>query len=353
MTTLHFPDNLDSTMLSAYTDCPQKFFMEYILRLSPSGTSPDLHAGGALAAGFEQTRRSYFGEKLSHSQSVAKGFEAFTRYWGPYIPPEGHQKDFIGCGFAFSEYFNRFPMATDHCQPHFYADGQPAVEFTFGVPTEVAHPITGMPILYSGRLDMLGILSQQNYKLAVVDEKTTKSLGEYWFRKWAMRGQFYGYAHAVQETLNVEVPYALVRGIGLLKTKTDFAETIVPLSDFRIKRWWTATNMKIREIVGRWEVMQQRREKERAFYTPLGITVEELNRKMDRQNHDVWTYAFGEPCENYGGCAFKQSCLREYPHLFYEDYDTRVWNPLAKDPTEGSVNKLDGMDPIALPDGVL
>lgn len=345
-----FPTSLDSTMLSAYTDCPQKFFLEYCLKLAPSGVSPDLHAGGALAAGFEAARKGFYFENLSQEEATFAGLAAFTKYWGWYEPPEKHVKTYLNCAFALSEYFNKYPMKTDHARPIRLPDNRPAVEYTFALPTDVPHPETGEPILFSGRCDLVASLRDNGGAIAVVDEKTTKSISNTFFRKWSMRGQFYGYAKALQMT-GLDVEYALIRGIGLQVSEIVFAEVLQPLTDFNIDKWWVATNQKIAEIAGRWKYMNARRI-DVAKELRLPASDPKLIEYQNKVSHTPWTYAFGEACEGFSGCAFKKNCLSKNPHLYYDDYDRRTWDPLAKNPTEGNIDTLSQIESTELPEGV-
>jgi len=337
-----FPNSIDSTMLSAYTDCPQKFYIEYCLRLSPQGRSPDLHGGGAVAAGMEATRKAYYLHKLPMSEAVALGFAAFTKYWGDYDPPEKHVKSFINMAHAFTEYFIKWDLDNDDLQPIDLPAGASAIEFTFALPTEVKHPITGDPLLYSGRCDLVG---QRNGEVAVVDEKTTKSLGPSFYRKWGMRGQFLGYCYAVNK-LGVDCEAAIIRALCIQVTDLKLEEVRVPVPYYKQERWWETTNNKLRELVGRWEWMQDRRT---SLVRDNYRDRVEFNQAQNKVSHGCWSHAFAEACEQYGGCSFKTLCSREYPHLHYGGYDTRIWDPLAKDPTAKSITSLEEMDSIALP----
>ena len=51
-----FPHTFDSTMLSAFTSCPQKMFRTYVEHWKPKSESVHLIAGGAFAKGIEVAR---------------------------------------------------------------------------------------------------------------------------------------------------------------------------------------------------------------------------------------------------------------------------------------------------------
>src|SRR3990172_5087025 len=102
--------------------------------------------------------------------------------------------------------------------------GEFGIEFSFAAAIpEVKHPETGDPILFCGRFDQL---AEYNKMLFVEDEKTTTSLGEQWRNNWDLDSQFTGYVWGAKQ-FGLPVVGAIVRGIGLLKTKTTHQEVIV------------------------------------------------------------------------------------------------------------------------------
>ncbi|MCF6238536.1 MAG: hypothetical protein L3J79_06955, partial [Candidatus Marinimicrobia bacterium] len=298
----------------------------------------------------EVTRKEVYFNNTPLNLAVGRGFEAMIRYWGDYIPPERHAKTFITTCFAMSEYFKAFPPSTDDIQPFLHSDGKPAIEFTIALPTEVRHPITGDPILYSGRCDMLGTFPSPDAsgRINVVgDDKTTKGIGPMWRRQWNMRGQFYGYTYAMNQG-GIQCEHALVRGISLQTTQNKFASVVVPLPYWRQERWWYHTNLKIKQLAGKWDEMIRVREELDNRIEPNAKPYERLL-ALNTISHTIWPMSVGQACENYGGCTFKSLCTRKNPAMWYDDYDRGNWDPLAKNPTADSVNSLANMRPIGLP----
>lgn len=336
-----FPSSIDSTMLASFTECPQKFFVEYILRLSPQGFSPDLHAGGAFAAGIEAARKAVYFDKLPIDIAVGKGLREFAHYWGDYIPPDNHPKDFVNTGFALTEYFNEWNPYSDELQPVYLPGGQPGIEYTFSIPMNINDPITGTPILYSGRCDMVG---ERAGIPMIVDEKTAKSLGPKWVLKWNMRGQFLGYAYAVN-ILDINVEYALVRGVALQKTQTQFQEATVPLPRFRQDQWWHSANQRVYLIRTIFENMMDMWEKNKEM-----LANTEDRKLLLEHCHSYWIKAFGESCEMYGGCWLKDTCIRQHVANHYGNFERNTWDPLAKNPTHLNEQPFLGMESIAVPD---
>ncbi len=297
--TPRFPTYVDSTMLVTFKACHRKFYNEYIICRSPVAVSPDLHAGGAFAAGMEATRRAFWQDKLSAEDAVAKGVETLAKYWGDYEPPESNPKTFERTSAALLDYFDNYPFVTDPIQPLITADGKPAIEFTFAIPIPVLHPITHEEIVFCGRFDLLGYY---NEALFVIDEKTMKAMGSKWKHAYAMRSQFMGYTWASRQS-GYDVLGAIVRGVCIQKTQIKHGQAFCPYPKWQIERWY--------------EEM-----------------VHSVNLMVDCWKFGNWSYDYGDSCSSYGGCMFLGPCTTENEELWLEqDFKHRVWNPLEKDPT--------------------
>ena len=180
-----FPEAVDSTMLSAFGACPQKFFLEFLLGRAPTGKSVHLHAGGAFAKALEVIRMKFYHEGKSQEEAILHGYVAFSKFWGDYQAPEREYKDYINMWGAVVRYFEEYPLESDMFQPVMMDDGKPAVEFRFSIPMLHTHPDTGNPVMFAGRLDQLS--TDHPGTCYAQDEKTTKALGPSWYRQWAMR----------------------------------------------------------------------------------------------------------------------------------------------------------------------
>ena len=294
-----FPHLVDSTMLSALDACEVKWLFEFGHHLSPLAINPDLHAGGAFSHAIESTRRAYYGDNLRADQALAIGIKALISFWGDFTPPEKNPKTCEAMIGALADYFREYPLEEDLYRPHILADGAPAVEFTFSIPTDIRHPETGDPILYGGRSDMIANYDDQ--WLCILDEKTTKAFYGDWASIWGMRGQFLGYCFAGQ-TYGYATTRAVIRGIAILKTKYHHLQVIEEYSQWQIDRWWETTNKKIAKMVQVWE-------------------------------DNSWTHSYGDACGSYGGCTFLPLCTSHQPEDGFSNFQRRVWDPLKKDPT--------------------
>lgn len=316
-----FPDVIDSTILATADSCWQKFFHEHVLCLAGTTISPDLHAGGAFAKGIEVTRRAFWFQGMSVPEAIFEGFKAFTLQWGPtYEPPEkrdgsAHAKDFVNTAGAFFDYWRQYPLDTDHIKPYMMAENKPAIEFTFAIPLPIQHPITGNPLLYGGRMDMIGYY---NNFLAIVDEKTTGQLGMGWEKKWPMRGQFRGYSWAAQH-YGIPAKAAIIRGIAIQKTQYSHLQAITQIQDHQVQEWHADMLSKVREMVKRFEAWRYKLD------NPVhSATDHYVLPYLDRP----WRKSWADACESFGGCLFLDLCTSRDPTVWYSTYKHRMWSPL-------------------------
>ena len=295
-----FPDVIDSTSRSSFVSCPTKFYWEWIRRLTLAEKSPDLIAGAAFAHGLEVFRKKFYAEHLSLEDSHAAGLVALTESYGNYEPPEGHVKTWERMAGALDAYLKQYPPATDYIQPHIQ-DGKPSVEFSFAIPLDIPHPTTGMPLMYGGRFDLIGIYQDM---LFVVDEKTTKQLGYTWLNQWDMRGQFMGYCLAAIMLGKLPVAGAIVRGISILKHDYGHAEVILPIQHWQLEKWFEQMKRDVRRMIVAWE-------------------------------SGIWDQAFDSACASYSGCSMKRLCLSPEPEAWISNFYIRnEWNPLRANPEE-------------------
>lgn len=327
---LIFPAGIDSTMLSAFGSCPQKFLQEFIIRRVPIGKSIHLHAGGCFASAMESIRVSHYKDKLGLEECLLKAWPEYVRQWGDFEGPEKEYKDFVNMWAAIEAYFQEYPLETDNFQPYMKADGSPAVEFKFAIPMNILHPISGDPIMFCGRADQLSVLlGGDSDAVYVTDEKTTKALGSSWQYQWDMRGQFYGYTYAARQ-MGYNCAGALVRGIAIQQTQFGFQEKVLFYTEHQLNRWWYEAHVKVRRMID--------------------MYVQAIHGMQPSDIHYAFDMSFGEACNSYGGCQFVDLCRSERPWDIYKHYEERVWNPLANDPTEGSEDKRSALGSALLSD---
>jgi hypothetical protein len=199
------------------------------------------------------------------------------------------------CG-ALEYYAEHFPLDDSEFGVISTISGRPGIEWNFAVPLPVAHPVTNEPLIFCGRTDVILDIYNGRY---LTDDKTTSSLGASWPAQWNMRGQFAGYAWAARE-LGIRCDGSLVRGISILKTKYDHAQAVVHQPDWKLDEWLAATCNKL-----------------------------ELAKQMFA--HSIEIPAFGEACNEYGGCEFQSICMvRDHSQWLEDNFVARDWNPLER-----------------------
>lgn len=294
-----FPAVIDSSLLAAFRSCPQKAFLEYIQHWKFKGRNVHLHAGAAYAHGLEIARSSYFVEGHSAGDSVAAGVGALLEAYGDYQCPPDSAKSAERMAGALEFYFDRYPLDRDKAIPITLPGGKRGIELSFAEPIDVAHPETGDPIIYCGRLDQA--VDFENMVLGE-DDKTTSSLGASWSLQWDLRSQFTSYVWGMGR-LGIKLNGFLIRGVSILKTKYDTQQAITYRPDWQIDRWYEQTLRDVRRMIQCWE-------------------------------SGYWDFNLDGACVEYGGCHFKNVCLMKEPATILEaQYERRVWNPLTRTET--------------------
>lgn len=305
-----FPHTIDSTILGSFRSCPQKMFRTYVQHWKPQSESVHLIAGGAFAKGVEVARKVFFEGIIEGKEgypdsavgagdpdlAMAYGLEALIKAYGDFsCPPDSAKSLERMCG-ALEYYFDTFPLGADGMKPLTFPNGQVAIEFSFAEPLDILHPVTGDPILYTGRTDMIAEYAGGVY---VVDEKTTSSLGASWAKQWDMRAQFTGYVWAAKRN-GLNPTGAMVRGISILKTKYDHMQVPTYRSDYEVSRWEAQTIKDIRRMIQCWESGE-------------------------------WDYNLDHSCAEYGGCSLQRVCKSSNPDGVLPVYFAqKVWDPLAR-----------------------
>ena len=291
-----FPPTIDSTVLSTFRACPQKFFRQYVEHWKVRAQSVHLVAGGAFASGIEAAREAFYGNGLPPADAEAAGLTALIRHYGNFDCPSDSPKSLERMCGALEFYFSQYPLGADGATPLRFANGKLGIEFSFAEPLDTPHPVTGDPILYTGRSDMIASRAGGTY---VYDEKTTSSLGGQWARQWEMRSQFTGYIWAAGKQ-GIRVNGAIVRGVSILKTKYDTLEIPTYRSPYEVERWKVQVERDMARMIAMWE-------------------------------EGYWDYSLDGACTEYGGCSFQKVCKSSDPEAWLPvEFKQTVWDPLAK-----------------------
>lgn len=289
-----FPHTVDSTILGTFRGCPQKFFRQYIEHWKPHQQSVHLVAGGAFAAGIEAARIAFYVQGHSAEESEAAGIQKLISHYGDFECPADSAKSLERMCGALEFYFQAYPLESADATPMLFGDQTRAIEFSFAEPIDVLHPVTGQPILYTGRSDMLAERAQGYYGY---DEKTTSSLGSSWAKQWEMRSQFTGYMWAAAQQ-GIKLNGFVIRGVSILKTKYGTLEVLTHRNQYEIDRWYEQVCRDVRRMIRAWE-------------------------------EGYWDYSLDSACVEYGQCVFTQVCKSPTPEQWLPmQFSQRVWDPL-------------------------
>jgi len=292
-----FPHVVDSTMISALRECPQKMFRAYMQHWKPQLESVDLVAGGAFAKGAEVARKCFYEEGMDEDTSLGYGLSALTKYYGNFDPVIDTPKTLENMQRAFEYFFYRYPLGSDMFEP-LRLGSKLGIEFSFLEPLGINHPVTGDPILLSGRADMLGTYCDQ---IMLEDDKTTKQLGTSWAEQWEMRSQFSAYAWAVQKALDIKVSTYLVRGLAIKKTGDDCMQVITHRSEYMVNAWYSQT-------------------------------IRDLNRLINMWDEGYYDYNFDNACNSYfKPCHFTEVCKTGEDEWLPATMIQRVWDPISRE----------------------
>lgn len=298
-----FPHVIDSSMLAAFRSCPQKMYRTYMQHWKPQQESVHLVAGGAFAAGIEAAREAFFVLKQQPDEAEAAGMIALVEHYGDHYPPEGSPKTLERMCGALAFYFQEYPLGQDGMEPIEMAGGKRGIEFSFAKPLPINHPVTGNPLLFAGRADMIAHFAGGIY---LVDEKTTSSLGQSWARQWEMRSQFTGYSWACED-IGVKPSGTIIRGVSILKTKYDTMQVVTNRAEWEIERW-------------------------------LKQSCRDLGRLIEMWQEGYYDYSLDAACGEYGGCSFTSICKSPDPESWLPiNFSKRVWDPIGR--TEVSVEE--------------
>ena len=294
-----FPTTLDSTIMAAFKSCPQKSYLEFIQHWKLQNQSVHLHAGAAYATGQEVTRTAFYLDGKSPEESLELGMSALLTHYGDFECPEDSPKSAQRMAGALEFYYSHYQLGRDKAIPLTLPGDKRGIEFSFLEPLDIAHPETGDPLLYSGRIDMM--CEYESMKLGE-DDKTASQLGASWSRQWDLRSQFTGYVWGAGRA-GIKLDGFLVRGVSILKTKYDTLEAITYRPSWQIDRWYEQLLRDIKRMIAAWE-------------------------------SGYWDFNLDHACAEYGGCPFRGVCqMREPLPLLQQQFERRKWDPVARTET--------------------
>lgn len=301
-----FPLVWNDSLRTAFVGCPRAAYWQYFLHYKSVHPNIHLHAGKCWASALEVTRMAYYGDGTDALTAQALGLAKLIADYGDFAVPEhgsGANKSLDRLIEAFAYYFRAFPLDTDPVQPHRTSEGKPMVEFNFALPIskDLLHPVTGEPILYAGRADMVATFAGSK---SIYDDKTTSQLGATWGQQWNRRSQFSAYAWAARE-YGMPITQIVVRGIAILKTSINHQQALPVRTEHHINEWHTQVIRDVKRAIECWK--------------------------------DGWfDVNLSDECSSYGGCMFQQPCMSAHSEewLTGPQYERRIWNPIDRTETK-------------------
>lgn len=294
-----FPAVIDSTLMAAWKSCPRKAQLEGFEHWKLRTPSVHLHAGAAYATGMEAARLAFYVEGKSDEDSIAAGLHALLTAYGDFECPADSPKSAERMAGALEYYFSQYRLGEDKAIPMQLPGGKTGIEFSFLEPLDLAHPETGEPLLYSGRLDMM--CEFEGLHLGE-DDKTASQLGASWARQWDLRSQFTGYVWGAARH-NIKLDGFLVRGVSILKTKYETLQALTYRPQWMIDRWYEQLLRDLTRMLFAWET-------------------------------GYFDYNLDHACTEYGGCSFRNVCaLRNPADLLEMQFERRRWDPVTRTET--------------------
>jgi len=285
--------------MAAFKSCPQKSWLEFILHWKLRDQSVHLHAGAAYASGMEAARTAYYVDGKDAETSVAIGVGQLLAAYGDFDCPPDSPKSAERTAGALEYYFSHYRLGEDKAIPLTLPGGKRGIEFSFAEPIDIAHPETGDPLLYCGRLDMMAEF--ENMRLGE-DDKTASQLGASWPRQWDLRSQFTGYVWGAARG-GIKLDGFLVRGVSILKTRYDTLQAITYRPEWQIDRWYTQLLRDAKRMIACWQ-------------------------------EGYFDFNLDHACAEYGGCPFKGVCqMRDPTPLLEQQFQRRRWDPISRTET--------------------
>jgi hypothetical protein len=323
-----FPLVWDSTQLEAFKTCEIRFFRRHVQHFN-APESIDLIAGAAFAHGIHKAREAYY--LHLDDNYIEVGIDALVEHYGDFYDPWKSAKSVGRMALALESYFNQYDLRFDDIQPLQLEDGTFAVEYSMLTPildmsgTPILHPTLGLPLLFSGRLDMLATYTGGIY---MVDEKTTGSyFTKHWASQWETRGQFTGYKWLGQQT---EIPElqnlsgAIVRGICLPSSSATNEDT-------KQKFYSNIETIKHQQAISarsQYEVDNWHRDMVRSVQSAVGKYQDYLQQGQ-MEPEQFFSGSWGSSCTDYGkGCSLIDTCKSQNGERFLESsFEQFIWRP--------------------------
>lgn len=253
-----FPEIISNTDLSLWSECEMKWFRNRCQCLRKSEYNINLLAGIAFASGMEITRKAFYLENKTEQESIVLGRDFILKN----LKVQEQENDLFGLtakedvesprrmSQAFEQYFSEWALEDGDEAIPFEFEGETGIEHRLLAELPFLHPETGKPLLFKGKLDLLGKNSLS--RLAMYDEKTCKGFSAKDQTLLELSGQFLGYGWLARKN-NLKVNDAYIRKIAIQKTGIKFKEFHLLLTDYAIDNWYEAMLDKVSLMIEKYK----------------------------------------------------------------------------------------------------
>jgi len=251
-----FPLIISNTDMNLISTCPLKWFRVRAQHLTRPRFNIDLSAGGEFAKGLEVTRKLYFDEGCSKSDSVEIGKQTIRDGLNELIAKAEQEDLYVSdkqllksperMAVALGQYFKKFSLDDGTYIPAKREDGSFAFEHTFTTELPILHPELNVPLIFKGKLDLIQKFGE---RFSGVDDKTTSRIQENLGTMLMSNGQFLGYAWLARKH-GIKLTDFRVRKVSIQVNEIKIPdEYIIPMTDYVIKTWEEAFLHKIKNLV--------------------------------------------------------------------------------------------------------
>lgn len=277
-----FPEDFDSTMVSALRSCPRKFYLSYVLRYLPPKPSPHDHAAASFNAAVIALRTAFFVQGQTEDEALNAALQALVEHYGDYECPIESASSLARLSGALEYYALTYPFKNDGVAIA-QSEACCAIPFSFSAPVGLNHPDTGKPIAYVGQINQV---VERDGALFGLIEKTTGAHANAWGKQLDLDSIITGACWSGQHS-GAPLRGFIVRSISISKVKYEIREFITYRPPWLVKTWHEQV---VRDIL----------------------------RMQTSWHTGEWDYSFGEACNAYGGCVFRKVCLSQDPMQLLE-----------------------------------
>lgn len=277
----------DNTRLSAFKDCPRKYYFLHHRCLRPKREAVPLSFGSALHAALgEYDKARFFG--ADHEAAVFAAAKAAAGWSPPTMDAKRTPAKLLRTVVDYCDRWRDPPPAD--------IGGKPALELSFSFPLPITAP-NGEQYHYCGLIDRIGEI---NGALFAFERKhTTSHLSEMYFARYSPpNSQLLGYVYASRVVFKRPLAGVIVDVVQVAETFTDFGRRQVVCTDEMLDEWLESTIYWIRQVEA-------------------------------STAHGIWPMN-SESCTKFGQCGFLPVCsqtpsVRE--NFLAVDYEPYTWSP--------------------------